>query len=110
MGEAGKEAPVGGFDLNSTMKTILFWVLILATAVLLYQVVQHTSSGREQVFPFSRFLEEIDRNSVKDVTIADSDIRGHLVSGGGNFMTLHTPVVAKTFPQFPPNNLACPAR
>ena len=55
--------------------------MILATAVLLYQVVQHTSSGREQVFPFSRFLEEIDRNNVKEVTIADSDIRGHLGSG-----------------------------
>jgi cell division protease FtsH len=59
----------------------LFWILILATAVLLYQVVQHTSSGREQVFPFSRFLEEIDRNNVKEVTIAESDIRGHLASG-----------------------------
>ena len=67
--------------MNSTAKTILFWILILATAVLLYQVVQHTSSGREQVFPFSRFLEEIDRNNVKEVTIADSDIRGHLGSG-----------------------------
>jgi len=67
--------------LNSTAKTILFWILILATAVLLYQVVQHTSSGREQVFPFSRLLEEIDRNNVKEVTIADSDIRGHLASG-----------------------------
>ena len=55
--------------------------MILATAVLLYQVVQHTSSGREQVFPFSRFLEEIERNNVKEVTIADSDIRGHLASG-----------------------------
>ncbi len=54
--------------------------MILATAVLLYQVVQHTSTGRDQVFPFSRFLEEIDRNNVKDVTIADSDIRGHLAN------------------------------
>src|SRR6266849_3070363 len=63
------------------MKTILFWVLILATAVLLYQVVQHTSSGREQVYPFSRFLEEIDRGTVKEVTIADSDVRGHLANG-----------------------------
>ena len=62
--------------------------MILATAVLLYQVVQHTSSGREQVFPFSRFLEEIDRNNVKDVTIADSDIRGHLASGGETFKTV----------------------
>ncbi|HYR43468.1 MAG TPA: ATP-dependent zinc metalloprotease FtsH [Terriglobia bacterium] len=74
--------------MNSTAKTILFWILILATAVLLYQVVQHTSSGREQVFPFSRFLEEIDRNNVKDVTIADSDIRGHLGSGGETFKTV----------------------
>src|ERR1051325_3332620 len=63
------------------MKTILFWVLILATAVLLYQVVQHTSSGREQVYPFSKFLEEIDRGTVKEVTIADSDVRGHLANG-----------------------------
>ena len=55
--------------------------MILATAVLLYQVVQHTSTGRDQVFPFSRFLEEIDRNNVKEVTIADSEIRGHLASG-----------------------------
>src|SRR5207245_2339396 len=62
-------------------KTILFWILILATAVLLYQVVQHTSTGRDQVFPFSRLLEEIDRNNVKEVIIADSDIRGHLASG-----------------------------
>src|ERR1700756_5645078 len=62
------------------MKTILFWVLILATAVLLYQVVQHTSTGREQVYPFSRFLEEIDRGTLKEVTIADSDIRGHLAN------------------------------
>jgi len=67
--------------LNSTAKTILFWVLILATAVLLYQVVQHTSSGREQVYPFSRFLEEIDRGTVKEVTIAESDVRGHLTNG-----------------------------
>jgi len=59
----------------------LFWVLILATAVLLYQVVQHTSSGREQVYPFSRFLEEIDRGTVKEVTIAESDVRGHLTNG-----------------------------
>jgi len=29
---------------NSIAKTILFWILILATAVLLYQVVQRTSS------------------------------------------------------------------
>ena len=63
------------------MKTILFWVLILATAVLLYSVVQRTSNRGEQTFPFSRFLQEVERGNVKEVTIADSDIKGRLGSG-----------------------------
>jgi len=74
--------------LNSTAKTILFWVLILATAVLLYNVVQHTTSSRSQVFPFSRFLQEVDQGHVKDVTIADSDITGHLNGTNETFKTV----------------------
>ncbi|PYS39384.1 MAG: cell division protein FtsH, partial [Acidobacteria bacterium] len=74
--------------MNSTAKTILFWVLILATAVLLYNVVQHTTSHSAQVFPFSRFLQEIERGNVKDVTIADSDITGHLNGTGEPFKTV----------------------
>jgi cell division protease FtsH len=67
--------------LNSTAKTILFWILILATAVLLYSVVQRTSTRSAQNIQFSKFLDEIDRNNVKEVTIADSDITGKLQSG-----------------------------
>ncbi|PYS07926.1 MAG: cell division protein FtsH, partial [Acidobacteria bacterium] len=66
--------------MNSTAKTILFWVSILAAAVLLYNVVQHTASGREQVFPFSRFLQEVERGNVKEVTIAESDVKGKLAN------------------------------
>jgi len=67
--------------LNSTAKTILFWILILATAVLLYSVVQRTSSRGDQAFNFSRFLDELERGNVKEVTIAESDIRGRLANG-----------------------------
>jgi len=67
--------------LNSTAKTILFWILILATAVLLYSVVQRTSSRADQAFNFSRFLDELERGNVKEVTIAESDIRGRLANG-----------------------------
>ena len=66
--------------MNSTAKTILFWVSILAAAVLLYNVAQHTASGREQVFPFSRFLQEVERDNVKEVTIAESDVKGKLAN------------------------------
>ena len=69
--------------MNSTGKTILFWIALLLTAVLLYKVVQGTSTGREQTLPFSKFLEEIERGTVKEVTIADSDVKGKLTSGDG---------------------------
>ena len=67
--------------MNSTAKTILFWVALLLTAVLLYQVVQRTSTSREQPYAFSRFLAEVERGNVKDVIIADSDVKGTLSSG-----------------------------
>jgi len=67
--------------LNSTAKTILFWIALLLTAVLLYQVVQKTSTARERALPFSQFLQEVERGNVKEVVIADSDVRGKLASG-----------------------------
>jgi len=74
--------------LNSTAKTILFWVLILVTAVVLYNIVQHTTSRGAQNFTFTRFLQEVDHGNVKDVTIADSDITGHLQGSGEQFKTV----------------------
>ncbi len=67
--------------MNSTAKTILFWIALLLTAVLLYQVVQKTSTARERALPFSQFLQEVERGNVKEVVIADSDVRGKLASG-----------------------------
>ena len=66
----------------------MFWVLILATAVLLYNLVQHTTSRGAQNFNFTRFLQEIERGNVKDVTIADSDITGHLNNNNEQFKTV----------------------
>ena len=67
--------------MNSTAKTILFWVALLLTAVLLYQVVQRTTSTDDTDFNFTRFLNEVERGSVKSVTIADSEIIGELTTG-----------------------------
>jgi len=73
--------------LNSTAKTILFWIALLLTAVLLYQVVQKTSTARDRVLPFSQFLQEIERGNVKEVVISESDVRGKL-SSGDSFKTV----------------------
>jgi cell division protease FtsH len=64
------------------MKTISFWVvLILLTSALLYNLVQHTSVGRAQTVTFSRFLQEVERNNVAEVTISNAAINGRLRSG-----------------------------
>jgi cell division protease FtsH len=67
--------------LNSTAKTILFWVALLLTAVLLYQVVQRTTTGQDSEFNFTRFMQEVERGAVQSVTIANSEVTGELTSG-----------------------------
>lgn len=58
----------------------MFWVLLLLTAVLLYSVLQNSASKKDEVYPFSKFLQDIQREptSIKDVTISDTEITGHL--------------------------------
>ena len=65
----------------------MFWIALLLTAVLLYQVVQKTSTARDRVLPFSQFLQEIERGNVKEVVISESDVRGKL-SSGDSFKTV----------------------
>ena len=67
--------------MNSTTKTILFWVALLLTGVLLYQVFWRTPVGRESEFNFTRFMEEVERGGVRSVTIANSEVSGELTNG-----------------------------
>jgi len=69
--------------LSTTVKTILFWVALLLTAVLLYGVVQRSSRQDSAVIPFSKFLQEVQAQptGIKDVTISDTDIKGTMASG-----------------------------
>jgi cell division protease FtsH len=72
--------------LNSTAKTILFWVALLLTAVLLYQVFTMRQSGNPQTYNWSQFLDELEKGNIKKVTITDSrdsgsDVVGELQSG-----------------------------
>ncbi|MBI4472010.1 MAG: ATP-dependent metallopeptidase FtsH/Yme1/Tma family protein, partial [Acidobacteria bacterium] len=68
--------------MNSTAKTILFWIAILLTAVLLYQLVQRSSTGNVQTLPFNRFLQEVQNGNVTQVKIADQDVTGKFATGG----------------------------
>ena len=68
--------------MNRTMKTIIFWAVILVSAVLLWQVVR--SGANEQRVPelsYSQFLSQIANNQISKVTIAGSVVHGYDTKG-----------------------------
>jgi cell division protease FtsH len=67
--------------LNSTAKTLLFWVVLILAAVLLWQVVQRTQSKTDQELSFSDFMNEVDKANVAKVEIMGSDVKGQLKTG-----------------------------
>ena len=72
--------------MNSTVKTIIFWVFIFACLVLLWEVFQKsTGMGKDQEISFSQFLQDAQQGQISDVTVNGSEVRGHLRTGNSNF-------------------------
>jgi len=54
--------------VNSTIKTVLFWAVIVVSAFLLWQVVKTGSNAqKEKEIGFSEFMTYVDQGSVHDV-------------------------------------------
>ena len=66
--------------MNSTVKTILIWVLILVAAVVLYNLVERGSGGVQTMLTFTEFMNRVDVGEVRDVTISGSNLTGHLTA------------------------------
>ena len=55
---------------SSTVKTILFWISIVFLGVMLWKLVSaNGQSAREDEPSYSEFLQKVDANQVKEVTI-----------------------------------------
>ena len=68
--------------MNSTVKTVVFWLVIVLSAFLLWQVVKTGSSGqKEQAINFSQFLSDVDQGNVGEVTITAQEVRGKFKDG-----------------------------
>jgi len=69
--------------VNSTVKTALFWVVLLCTAVLLWKVMNNGQGTAEKQLTFTEFVREVKAGNVESVEISG----GAKVSGkfkGGN--------------------------
>jgi len=62
--------------VNSNIKTLIFWVVLICLAVLLFAVVQSGKGIKEDNISFTQFLDKVKAGEVKDVIIADRDAHG----------------------------------
>jgi len=64
--------------VNSTAKTIVFWVLIAISAILLWHlVVKAGGTGvAEREINFSEFMAQVDQGNISEVTILGTEVRG----------------------------------
>ena len=58
--------------MNSTVKTIIFWVFILACLVLLWQIVQKsTGMSHDREISFSQFMQDGQQRKISDAEILE---------------------------------------
>ena len=74
--------------MNSTVKTVVFWLVIVVSALLLWQVVKNSNAGqKEKDVNFSQFMSDVDQGNVKEVTITGMEVHGKYRNDNSGFHT-----------------------
>jgi cell division protease FtsH len=73
--------------VNSAVKNIIFWVVMVVTALLLWAVVRSSTGEHVAEYSFTQFTNEVNQGNVKDVTIAGTDVTGTLRKDNAKFKT-----------------------
>ena len=86
--------------MNSTVKTVLFWLLIGISALLLWEVVKSSRDGQKDKEPnATQFMSDVDQNIVRELTVNGMEVRGKYRDGSAFHTTLtgtyFTPEVLK---------------
>ncbi len=81
--------------MNSTVKTVLFWLLIGISALLLWEVVKGARDGQKDAeLNVSQFMTDVDQNNIRELTVNGMEVRGKHRDGSafhttapGNYFT-----------------------
>ncbi len=74
--------------MNSTVKTILLWLVLIAAVVLLWQMLKGTTgSGPVQQLNFTDFMNQAQSGNISEVTISGVDVTGQMKASHGRFHT-----------------------
>lgn len=70
--------------MNTSVKTLIFWAVILVSAILLWQFVKNgnTQAQHTPEISYSEFLSQVNAENVAKVTIARSRATGNYGRGG----------------------------
>jgi len=76
-------------------KTVIFWVVLVCVAALLWAVVKQGKTKPDRPLNFSEFVTEVEAGNVKDVNINGSEVKGDFMNGREAFHT----VVPSNYPK-----------
>jgi cell division protease FtsH len=81
--------------VNSTFKTVILWVTLVAVAFVLWHMIQGGQNGsKDQEIAYTEFMSQLNQNNVADVTIEGNIARGKLRNG-----SMYHAVVPATNPE-----------
>ncbi len=62
--------------MNSNIKTLIFWVVLICVAVLLFALVRTGQGPKEENLSFTAFLTKVQNDQVQSVTITGNEVHG----------------------------------
>ena len=71
--------------MNPAVKNIVFWIVMISTALLLWLVVSSQRGGRVEQPTFTQFMEEVENGNVREVTLVGNNVRGTYKKGNTEF-------------------------
>jgi cell division protease FtsH len=81
--------------VNSNVKTVIFWAVLICVAVLLWAVVKNGHTRPDRSLSFTEFLTEVDNGTIKSVNINGNEVKGDFSNGHDSFHT----VVPSNYPK-----------
>ena len=75
--------------MNSTLRSLVFWMVLVVVVVLIWNVSTQFQTADDSL-PFSDFLRQVDSGEVQSVELAGNEITGTM-SGGNRFRTYAPP-------------------
>src|SRR5215471_20856607 len=68
--------------LNSTIRQVIFWVVIIGGAILLYRIFHNPTTNQPQQLIYSELVSRVESRQVQSATIEKEKVTGKLVNGG----------------------------